>query len=168
MSAVAANRSQAFLALLKGEMQNRAFALLALRAVQSKASSAEDLSLYQSWVAFEEFNQVRYAPFAEKYGVSQQAGGSARFRASLAKWAATVFPERLFLKFMHKETKAYVQKLQKLAELAPSEDKEFFDYVVRQEELQVEILTLRINGKTREADQQLRDFVRKHSGDRSQ
>lgn len=162
MTAAASAINERFKTLLKGEIQNRAFALLSLRPMRSKVSAPDDVAFYTAWVEFEEFNQQRYAPYARKYGFSQEPGWSARARASLANGVAALLSERVVLDFMLKETEKYVLKLQEMASLGPSEDKEFLDYAVKQEILQVDLLKSRIAGDTHEAVRLLTSFLEEH------
>lgn len=163
MTSALADRNKAFLKALRHEIQNRAFALTALRPLLSKYSAPEDVAFFKAWIAFEEYNQRRYAPYAEKYRISQTAGWSARLRAGMANRAAALLSERVVLNFMLKETKNHVSKLAAMAELGPQEDKSFLSYVVKQERLQVELLELRIKGETRKATTLLTCFVSEHA-----
>lgn len=159
MSSLQTEPSDAFLKLFQHEVQNRAFALRAVASMASEVAAPEDVSLYSAWRDFEEFNQRRYAPYAARYGFSQSPGWTARLKASVAKLAETILSERQVLRFMHKETKKYAAKLAKITEIAPQDDKDFYEYVVRQEYFQVSVLEARLDGDASEATRLLKAFI---------
>ncbi len=155
--------TEEFLELFDMEIQNRSFAMRSAEEMAERASDPEDVAWYETWLAFEQFNQTQYAPFAEKYGLSQEARTVAKIQASLAILAGKVLPDDVTMKFMLDETIKYLEKLKELAELAPEEDRTFFDYVVEQEEMQINALQLRVDGKGQESTALISQFIAEHS-----
>ena len=84
------------------------------------------------------------------------------FTILTAKPAYYVIPELTTLRYALKVTAPYVNKLRKLRDIAPEEDRDFFDFVVAQEVLQVDMLELRVAGKVQESADLLRDFISAH------
>ncbi|MEL6271421.1 MAG: hypothetical protein AAFV33_10800 [Chloroflexota bacterium] len=152
-----------FLELFDMEIQNRAFALRSAREVVARASATEDVTWHETWLAFERFNQGRYAPFAKKYGLSQEPRAAAKIQAGLANMAGKILPDNVTMGFMLEETIKYLEKLKELATVAPEEDHAFFSYVVEQEEMQIDALRLRTEGKSEESAELIRQFIAKHS-----
>lgn len=152
-----------FLELFDMEVQNRAFALRICEGMVKRVSDPDDVNWYTAWLGFEQFNQEQYAPFAEKYGLSQEPRVEAKIQAGFGSLGATVLPDNVMLKYMLRETITYLEKLKELARVAPEEDQAFFNYVVEQEELQVDALQLRVDGKSRESAELIRQFVAAHS-----
>ena len=149
--------------LFEMEIQNRAFALKSARKMASQASSDEDKYFTAAWVEFEEFLQTKYAPFASKYNLPQEAGLIANIQAGLGVLGLNVLPNAIALKTMLDQTVNYNEKLKELRKIAPIEEKAFFEFVVDQEEVQIEAIKLAIQGKMKEAADLVTDFVKKHS-----
>ncbi len=137
--------------LFNMEIQNRAFALKSARAMAAKVSSVEDKYFCDAWVGFEESLQKKYAPFAAKYGLSQEPGMKANIEASLAMLGIQILPDSIMHQTMLDQTIAYNEKLKELREIAPTDEKEFFEFVVDQEEAQIEAIKLSKDGKLKEA-----------------
>lgn len=145
------------------EIQNRAFALKSARTMAGKVSKEEDVYFCDAWVAFEEFLQEKYAPFAEKYGFSQEPRLKAKIEASLSVLGIDLLPNSILYKTVLDQTVKYYEKLVELPALAPEEDVAFFDFVVKQEAAQVDGLKLCVEGKIREAADLLKNFVSEHN-----
>lgn len=152
-----------FLKLFDMEIQNRAFALKSAQEMVGRASDPNDVAWYQTWLAFEEFNQIQYAPSAEKYGLSQKPRTVAKMQAGAATLAGKVLPDKVSLGFMLDETIKYLEKLKDLARIAPQEDEAFFRYVVLQEEMQIDALRLRHDGKSEASAALISQFIETHS-----
>ncbi|MEO1221972.1 MAG: hypothetical protein AAFY42_11555 [Pseudomonadota bacterium] len=157
--------NQRFLSLFDLEVQNRAFAYMGVEALGKRAVSDLDKAIFADWLAFEAFLQRAYAPMAKKYGVSQELRWQARLQARLATLGAAILPDRFLTKITLNGTEKHLEKMHDLYKAAPDEDKEFFDFVVRQEQVQVDSLKLRLEGKKRDAARLLADFTSRHQGD---
>ena len=152
-------RQEAFIQLFDREVQNRAFALLSMSAIAEKVTKDGDKAFYNGWVAFEDFLQQKYEPYATKHGLSQEPRGTARTQAFFGKLASDILPKRKFYKMMLNQTEDYLEKLKKLPELATDEDLEFARFVVKQEEVQIQAIELRIKGKNQEAADLFAAFI---------
>ncbi|MEO1652670.1 MAG: DUF4334 domain-containing protein [Bacteroidota bacterium] len=144
------------------EIQNRAFALKSARTTAAKVSSAEDKYYCDAWVAFEELNQEKYAPFAAKYGLSQEPRLKANIEAQLGTLGIQILPESILYQTMLDQTIAYNEKLKELRDIAPADDKAFFEFVVDQEEVQIAGLQLCVEGKIKEAADLVLNFIKEH------
>lgn len=155
--------SKRFRALFEMEIQNRAFALRGSEQRAAGATTEGDTAFYGAWAEFEGFLRGKYAPFAEKYGFTQEAQTVARLQAGFGALVADVLPNRMLYERMLEETIAHTEKLKVLRDVSPAGDRDFFSFVVVQEELQIEALRLRIEEKNQEAADLLRRFIAEHS-----
>ena len=73
----------------------------------------ENTTFYNGWVAFEEFLQKKYKPYATKYGLSQEPRGKAKTDAFFGRLASDILPKRKFYKTMLNQTENYLEKLKK-------------------------------------------------------
>lgn len=152
-------KDEKFKELFDMEVQNRAFAFKSSKGMAEKASSEGDKLFFGAWVAFEQFLQEKYASHAIKHSLSQEPRGVANLQVGIGKLAADLLPDSIMFKGMLDETIKYLEKLKELERLAPEEDRSFFSFVVKQEEVQIEALKLRIDGKNQEAADLLTAFV---------
>ena len=137
-----------FMDLFDMEIQNRAFALLSAERGLENTSSEGDKIFLGAWRDWEQFLKVQYAPYATKYGLSQEPRKQAKMQASLGLFATGVLSEQSVMEFMLDETIEYVKKLEELEQVSPAEDRAFFEFVVRQERVQVDSLRIRVEGAT--------------------
>ncbi|MEM9460445.1 MAG: DUF4334 domain-containing protein [Myxococcota bacterium] len=148
-----------FKELFEMEIQNRAFALRGAQGMADSASREGDKIFLSAWVEWERFLRDKYAPYAHKYGFSQEPQTMAKLQAGFGRLAHGVLPTDMIDRFMLDETIAYTEKLRDLERVAPQEDQAFFSFVVKQEEEQIEALRLRIADKNQEAADLLRKFM---------
>ena len=144
------------------EVQNRAFALKSATKMAEKSRDEADEQFWGSWVAFEQFLQLAYAPYARKFGLSQEPRGMASLQAGLGSLAADLLPDAMMFGELLSQTVNYLEKLKELDRLAPKEHAAFFSFVVQQEEAQIKALELRVKGKFNEAADLLNAFVKDH------
>jgi len=158
-----ADDNKAFMKLFNYELQNRAFALMAMEnSVVSRKGEADE-TFWQAYLALERLNQKKFAPYAEKYGTTMEATFYTKLRTSLGGFVGGLFPETA-MKAMTKATIKYVAKLEELETLAPQEDKAFFRYVVLQEQAQADAMVLFTEQKIEQAAAVLAGFVAVNSG----
>lgn len=151
------------LELFDMEVQNRAFALKSAQRMAAKVSSDEDKYFCDAWLAFEEFLQIKYAPYAKKYNLSQEARIEANIQVGLGGLVLDILPDSIAFKMILDQTVNYNEKLKELRKIAPEGEKEFFEFVVDQEEAQIAGIQLCIEGKLKEAADLLTDFTKKYS-----
>ncbi|MEL6183492.1 MAG: DUF4334 domain-containing protein, partial [Myxococcota bacterium] len=152
-----------FQELFDMEIQNRAFALKSSQLMASESSSDSDRRFYGSWAAFEERLQQLYAPHAKKYGLSQEARGMANLQVGISRLAIGILPDSVVFESVLDQTEKYLEKLKELERVAPAEDAAFFSFVVEQEEVQIDALKLRVEGRHSDAADLLDAFTRRHS-----
>ena len=133
--------------------------------MMKRVKKPDDVLWYSTWLDWEEFHKRNFAPFAEKYGFSQEPSFSARLQARIGDIAARLISEKSVMKYMLKETAKYCDQLQELADIAPEEDKDFFNYVVDQERWQVEVLPYRIEGNSKQGADMLRAYMDKYNAE---
>ena len=153
-------KEKKFLQLFDMEVQNRAFALKACRNAMDNASTEGDKIFFDAWLDFEQFLQKKYAPVAEKYALSQEPRSMANIQAGLGEIALNILPDSVMRKGMRDQTIQYLEKLKELHRIAPSEDANFFRFVVKQEELQIDALQFWVDGNNNEAAKLLRGFIK--------
>ncbi|WP_372747210.1 hypothetical protein [Litorivivens sp.] len=148
-----------FLKLFEYEVQNRLMAYNGNLGMVKRKLEPEVLRWYQSYLAFETLNQERYTPVAEKFGISTAPNFKTKMEVFVGALVLRILSELSVLRYMCKETEAYVADLERLRDIAPEEDREFFDYVVAQEVMQVETLKLRLEGNPQKATEVIDKFV---------
>ena len=159
-----AARDEQFLELFDMEVQNRAFALKVNKELGAAALGDANKRFYSAWVAFEEFLQKAYAPFAHKYGLDQSPRAGANLQVGLARFGAGLLPDSVMTEVVLQDTVKYLEKLKELYRFSPAEDRDFFAFVVKHEEAQIEALRLRGEGKKEAAAQLLTTFVAENAG----
>ena len=152
------NNNDLFLNHFEYEVQNRAFALLSTDKARFETKNTEFHQFWSTYFELEKLNQLKYKPYAEKYQIKMDAGFSARVKLYFASLSMKLFPT-FVLNAMTDATIKYVEKLETLKELSPPEDSTFFDYVIRQERVQAEALTLLNSGAIIEAEISIRKFI---------
>jgi hypothetical protein len=151
--------NQEFIELFDYEIQNRAFALNSFEAILADDAENPHRAFYEAYYAMELINQKKYAPVAKKYGLGIEPRWWTRTRTNLGLLVGKLFQDSL-MEIMHNATVKYVGKLQRLEQLAPDEDKAFFNYVVAQEQTQADAIGYLIDGKADKAATRIDDFVK--------
>lgn len=152
-------KEEEFLKLFDMEIQNRAFALKGSINAYEGSSSEDDKTFFNAWLEFEQFLQEKYAPFAKKYSLSQEPRSMANIQAGLGEIALNILPDSVMRKTMRDQTVEYLEKLKDLRKVAPKEDFGFFDFIVKQEEFQIDALQLWIDEKYEDAAILLKSFI---------
>lgn len=147
-----------FIKLLTYEMQNRAFALNSVRRLVKDRVGEPDENMWAALFALEKLNQIKYQPVAEKYGISQDATFFTNTRTWLGRVFSSLFPKAA-ASIIKDTIITYLEKLEELEELAASEDKFFFRYVVLQEQVQGQAYTLLTEGEAEQAAAVIEAFV---------
>ena len=155
-------REKRFIQLFDMEVQNRAFAIKAWGNGKKNASAESDTVFFDAWLEFEQLLQKKYAPFAEKYGLSQEPRTMANIQAGLGEIANNLLPDSIMRKGVRDQTIEYLEKLKELQHIAPDEDADFFAFVVKQEEVQVDALQFWVDDNNDEAVKLLRGFTQEH------
>lgn len=144
------------------ELENRAWGLESTKRMLEKEPTGGDLIFLSAWLEWELFLKEEYEPYARKYDLPQEADGRTRRRAGFTVFGAALVSDRKMMQMMLDSTIEYVETLRPIADVAPEEDADFFAFVVRQEEVQVEALRHRVAGEDQEGADVLLEFMGAH------
>ena len=125
-----------YLKRLKYEFNNRMFAYLSMKKAAHVLKNEPEGVFYQAYYELEVVNQVIYKRSAVALNFDYKANFFTRFRGhagGFASYFVTFSPESLI-----KIISPYVPKLEQLRDLADPSYKSFFDYVVAQEQAQLD------------------------------
>ncbi len=139
------------------ELNNRAFAYISVSNLAKKMENTEQAEFWHAYMAMEQFSQPLYRLMSEKYGLQVNS-----FIVTLKVWstnlAFSIFPEKM-LTIMAEATGKYVEKLAPLPELAKTEDRVYFEYIVAQERAQAIALNYAVNERLDLARATLENFL---------
>lgn len=155
--------SSIFIKGFRHELANRAFALGAVRRMAARLEGAPAHPFWKTYADLETFNQPRYEAAAQLWGLETAPGLFTRWKS----WLVSSVPrplQGLLLKVVHRETVKYFVWLQKLCEQGPSGAQRFLDYMIDQEQLQLDMMRLALNGRYRDAVRKADDFFLKYNG----
>ncbi|MDF1686871.1 MAG: hypothetical protein P1U50_08750 [Parvibaculaceae bacterium] len=158
-----------FLDLLDYEAQNRAFAYQSVTRKAQSATQEDSAPFWQAYADLEVLNRERYKPYLQKYHVPAEARWTTRVRGWAGGVVGSMFPQTALTQ-IHQATVAYIPKLHRLAALAPADadplenlkTKEFFAFVVAQEEVQAEAMGLLAQGQILQGATHINSFVQQH------
>lgn len=150
--------SDVFIKGFRYELANRAFALLAVERLARRTEGTEQSALWSAYRVLERFNAAVYSRAAANWGLDDTPGWWPSFKA----WAFCSVPrvfENWMARFVYAETVAYVDRLKVLQCIGPSEARIFLDYMVAQEELQVEMMEMAMEGRFAEIAPLVTGFI---------
>ncbi|MDA7769623.1 hypothetical protein N9L44_07145 [Porticoccaceae bacterium] len=136
ISATEAEDQTLYMKRLKYEFDNRTFAYLSMKKAAHVLKDEPAGVFYQAYYDLEVVNQDIYKRSAISLNFDYKANWFTRFRghaAGLATHLVTFRPESLI-----KVIVPYIPKLEQLRDLADPQHQQFFDYVVAQEQAQLE------------------------------
>jgi hypothetical protein len=147
----------AFVALMQKEITNRATARYAIGAILGRDQPQAAVQFWSSYQALEALNEEVYAAPAAQLGVEPN-----RFSAWLKGQSAALYywlaPKRM-ITTMAQATGEYYQELRADAAQVPARHEDFYQYVLRQEKVQVEAFTLADKDDYATASERLAAFV---------
>jgi hypothetical protein len=155
--------SDAFIKGFRHELANRAFALLAVERLAGRTQGTEQFALWSAYCALERFNAAIYAAAAANWGLDDTPGWWPSFKAWAFCSVPRIFESRL-MRFVYAETHAYVDELKVLQRIGPVESRTFLDYMVAQEELQVEMMELAMAMRFAEIEPRVGSFINEQLG----
>ncbi len=120
-------------------------------------ATTEQAGFWQAYYELELFNKARYEKMAASYALAPH-DFIVSFKAWATNLAFTLFPQKM-MSIMTKATVEYVEKLKLLAQLVKDEDRNFFEYVVKQEQAQAEALIQAEKGEFTRAAKVLTEFL---------
>ncbi|HHK0531378.1 MULTISPECIES: hypothetical protein [Pseudomonas] len=153
--------SKKFLKGFKHELANRAFALMTVRRMAGRLEGDPWFSFWKTYWDLEVLNARRYEAAALIWGLDPAPG----FATKLKAWLVSSVPRCLMVvlvKFVLKETVAYAEWLRDLCSEGPSGASAFLDYMVEQEDLQIELMRMALAGRHREIAGYAEDFFLKY------
>ena len=152
-----------FIKGFKSEIQNRAFALRAIGRLAKRLDGDPRQVLWAAYLKLEVFNAPIYQQAAAQWGLDTNPGAGTLIKA----WVISSVPRcllRPFLKFVHSQTVVYCEKLRALRSIGPSDSREFLDYMVDQEEFQIELMRFSLDGRDSILGNKIDAFIRKYEG----
>lgn len=138
--------SSEFLDGFDGEIQNRAFALRAIGRLSNRLDGDPRQPLWAAYLKLEEFNEPIYHEAAARWAMDV----TPRTGTLIKAWILGSVPKfllRSFLKLVYSKTVKYCDELRKIRSIGPLSAKEFLDYMVDQEDFQIEMMRLSLDGK---------------------
>ncbi|MDH0646964.1 hypothetical protein N5D48_09795 [Pseudomonas sp. GD03858] len=155
--------SHTFLKGFRHELANRAFAYLAVRRMADRLQSEPAQSFWSAYADLEAFNQPRYHAAACRWGVDPRPGPLTRLKARLVSSVPRPL-QRLLLRLVHHETTKYLAWLRRLRQQGPADAGRFLDYMIDQEQLQLDMMRMALAGRYRDVVRHADDFFLKYDG----
>ncbi|WP_205817282.1 hypothetical protein [Burkholderia sp. Ac-20345] len=127
------------------EIQNRAFALRAIGRLAGRLDGDPRQRLWAAYLKLEAFNAPIYHAAATRWGMDATPSLTTRVKA----WVVGSVPTSLLtplLKHVYAETIAYCEVLRRLRDIGPSDVRAFLDYMVDQEEFQIDMMRRSLDG----------------------
>lgn len=143
------------------ELANRAFALRAMEGIARRLHRDPQLPFWDGYAALERFNLPRYEKAASRWGLEARPGWWTRTRGAAIGATPKPLLGRL-LKFAYPKTVAYRDELRRLRGIGPEDGKVFLDYMVDQEDLQVEMMQLALDRRYAEVTPAVDAFFLKY------
>lgn len=150
-----------FVTTLKKELTNRATARYAIAAILGQDLNPTAAMFWQNYAKLEELNQARYMPVATELQL-EPGTLSAWLKGRSAALYYRIAPNGM-LNTMADATLKYYQELDSLTGKIAARHSEFYQYVLAQEEAQVEAFALAASGDYRKASERLDSFVQSHT-----
>ena len=120
--------------------------------------SKADGQFWEQFLRLEELSHSKYQPVVEKHGLSMELALVYRIIMPVFMVLHRFFP-RYTLNYMSDATNKYIPQLEELEQLAPSEEADYFRYVVLQEQAQAEGMMILRRGNPQEAADYLKAFI---------
>lgn len=155
--------SPAFLKGLRHELANRAFAHAAVTRMAARVAGQPAYTFWKTYADLEAFNQPRYQAAAEHWGLDTTPGRATRVKS----WLVSSVPrplQGLLLRLVHHETVKYLAWLRTLRSIGPAQAQRFLDYMIDQEQLQVEMMGMALSGRYRDVVIPADQFFFKYNG----
>ena len=152
-----------FIKGFKSEIQNRAFALRAIERLTKRLEGDPRQVLWAAYLKLEAFNAPIYQEAAAHWGLDTTPRAGTLIKA----WVTSSVPRTLlrpFLKYVHSQTVIYCESLRRLRRIGPSDSREFLDYMVDQEDFQIELMRISLDGRDSILGNKIDAFIRKYEG----
>ncbi|UTW55679.1 hypothetical protein [Kordiimonas sp. SCSIO 12610] len=132
---LSAENEDTFETLLEYEVNNRAFARMAMAELSKETSDTQKTPFWKAYLALENFSFQKYEPVVAAYNIRPNMT-IASIKNQSSKIALSVAPQS-FYKLMYQSTADYVERLQSLPVLCEPKLINFCNYVVAQETAQL-------------------------------
>ncbi|VWB57528.1 hypothetical protein BLA14095_02542 [Burkholderia lata] len=143
------------------EIQNRAFALRAIGRLAGRLDGDPRQRLWAAYLKLEAFNAPIYHAAATRWGMDATPSLTTRVKA----WVVGSVPTSLLtplLKYVYAETIAYCEVLRRLRDIGPSDVRAFLDYMVDQEEFQIDMMRRSLDGDDAALASRVDAFIIQH------
>ncbi|MEL4297395.1 MULTISPECIES: hypothetical protein [Acinetobacter] len=150
--------SEQFIQGIQYELQNRAFALKAITRISIRMQGTAEYVFWDAYRKLEQFNTPRYAAYAHKLGLD----ATPSFLTEAKAWTMSSIPALFLnqlLQLVHTRTIVYMENLKKVRTLGSVEDRAFLNYMIAQEQLQIEFMELAIKKQYQEIKPRLDQFI---------
>lgn len=151
-------RSQQFQNGIHYELQNRAFALSAIVRIANRVQGTQEYIFWSAYESLERFNTPHYLAYAEKLGLDATPSFLTKAKASLISSTPSFLLDEL-LKLVYAKTKVYMEDLKQVHAQGTEADREFLDYMLAQEQVQIELMELAIKKQYREIPPKIEQFI---------
>ncbi len=128
----------------------------------AESASGPVQKFWQAYYDLEAFNLTMYVPLAPQFAVNPEPTAFTRFRAWVSALAGRLFTG-LTIRSINSLANGYIVELRRLRQAAPPKYDLFFDYVVAQEQLQIEFLPDGMNGDYDAAYDKVQQFLSAYS-----
>lgn len=119
--------------------------------------------LWRTYLDLEIFNRPRYEAAAAAWGLDVAPGLFTKLKA----WAVSSVPKvflGLLLKVVYSETLKYMEWLRDLSREGPADSRAFLEYMVAQEEMQIEMMLMALQGRDSEIVHFADEFFLRYNG----
>jgi hypothetical protein len=140
------------------ELANRVFARKAMAILAARTRGLDSAPFWRAYHLLEEHNAPIFAAAARRLGVRGARLPLARLRGWLTGHTPLLLLAEL-LRFAYPRTVEYAEDLKRLRDAGPQSEREFLDYMVRQEELQVRMMHLALISDYRAVSQVVQEFL---------
>ncbi len=153
--------NEEYLELLKYEYNNRDFALHSNQKAAKSHAGTPTGDYFLAYAELEAFNQKIFSAMQSPLGYQHKTSLWTRVRAGSVGLALGLTPTRWVKvdKIMKRIVLPYLPKLKRLKELSPPKHIAFFNYVIEQEELQLQAALATADGNWQAGSTILKQFV---------
>ncbi|MDT8222659.1 hypothetical protein RQ595_30495 [Pseudomonas aeruginosa] len=155
--------SKKFIKGFRHELANRAFAFMAVGRMAERLADDKRGLFWKTYLDLEIFNRPRYEAAARAWGLGVAPGIFTKLKA----WAVSSVPKvflGLLLKVVYSETLKYMEWLRDLSREGPADSGAFLDYMLAQEEMQIEMMRMALQGRDAEIVRFADEFFLKYNG----
>ncbi|ABB11611.1 hypothetical protein Bcep18194_B1497 [Burkholderia lata] len=143
------------------EIQNRAFALRAIGRLAGRLDGDPRQRLWAAYLKLEAFNAPIYHAAATRWGMDDSPRLATRVKAWVIGSVPTCVLKPL-LKYVYAQTIAYCETLRHLRDIGPSDSRALLNYMVDQEEFQIDMMKRSLEGDDAVLASRVDAFIHRH------